>query len=145
MSAAHGERVVFDSAELLPESWRKPASSGPVRAFNPGLLRDGGGWIFAYRIVAGDGLRRIAICRLDGALRVIGGSQVALTDQVRFRPGNRHPEIALSWFADPRLYRLGGRLHVYWNSGWHEPHNCQFVQELDAVTLLPLGHPRELG
>lgn len=138
------ETVLFDSTELLPETWQKFAVKGPVRAFNPGLLRDRDGWIFAYRIVADDGLRRIAICRLDQALGVIGGSQLALTDLVRFRPGAVYPEIATRWFADPRLYRLGGRLFIYWNSGWHEPHNCQFLQELDAVTLRPIAHPREL-
>ena len=101
----------------------------------PGLLRDGDRWIFAYRIVAADGLRRIAICRLDQKLRVIEGSPLPLTDHVQFRPEAVLPEVATRWFADPRLYRLGGRLFVYWNSGWHEPRNCQFVQELDPATF----------
>ncbi len=136
--------VVFDTNELLPEDWRSFTSEGPVRAFNPGLLRDGNGWILAYRIVGPDGVRRIGACRLDAALRVVANSQVPLSDHVRFRPGANYPEMGTRWFADPRLYRFGGRIFVYWNSGWHEPRNCQFVQQLDARTLRPIGHPREL-
>src|SRR5207245_2911144 len=121
--------------ELLPPAWQRFLASDQVRIFNPGLLRDGDGWLFAYRVVADDGLRRIAICRLDGARRPIAGSASPLTDFVRFEPNRDYPEQAKSWFADPRLYRLGGQLFVYWNSGWHEPHNCQFLQQLDATSL----------
>ncbi len=147
MSASAGEAsvtILFDSVALLPENWRKFAAEGPVRAFNPGLMRDGPGWIFAYRIVAADGLRRIALCRLDQHLRIVAGSQVSWSDYVRFRRDGNYPEPATTWFADPRLYRLGGKLWIHWNSGWHEPHNCQFLQELDATTLLPLAPPREM-
>lgn len=132
------------ATDLLPETWRRLAGAGPVRAFNPGLLRDAEGWLLAYRIVAADGRRRLALGRLDAALRPIEGSQFALSDHVRFRPGRAYPEIATQWFADPRLYRFDGRIFVYWNSGWHEPRNYQFVQELDPRTLEPRGHPREL-
>jgi predicted GH43/DUF377 family glycosyl hydrolase len=115
-----------------------------VRTFNPGLLRDESGWLFAYRIVGPDGLRRIGICRLDHQLRVIEGTAVPLTDHVVFRRDTDLPEVARQWFADPRLYRFGTKLFVYWNSGWHEPQNHQFLQELEPVSLLPRGHPREL-
>jgi hypothetical protein len=138
------QSIVYNTEELLPDAWRRFAAPGPVRAFNPGLLCDGDGWIFAYRIVGPDGLRRIGLCRLDGALRVNFGSQQPFSDHVRFAPGHGLPEIATQWFADPRLYRLGGQLYIYWNSGWHEPGNHQFVQALDPATLRPVGHPREL-
>ena len=144
MNQARAECRVFDTRELLPETWRAVAGEGPVRSFNPGLLRDGDGWIFAYRAVLPDGRRRIGICRLDRALRVVGGSQDAFSDFVRFSPHAQYPEIVTQWFADPRLYRFGGRVFVYWNSGWHEPRNWQFLQELDPATLRPRGHPREL-
>lgn len=136
--------VVFAASELLPDEWKGAAGTGPVRAFNPGLLRYEDGWLLAYRLVADDGLRRIALCRLNEALKVIAGSSVPVTDYVCFRPGVAYPEIATKWFADPRLYRLGGRLFIYWNSGWHEPRNYQFVQELDPHTLRPHGTAREL-
>ncbi len=144
MSEAASECVVFQTGQLLPEAWRHFAE-GPVRAFNPGLLRDGDGWILAYRIVGPDGVRRIGICRLDAALRIVSGSPQPLTDHVRFRPDGDYPEMGTQWFADPRLYRFSGRVFLYWNSGWHEPRNCQFLQELEPTTLRPLGHPRELA
>jgi predicted GH43/DUF377 family glycosyl hydrolase len=136
--------TVFRAEELLPGPWRHFAREGPVRTFNPGLLREGEGWLFAYRVVGADGMRRIALCRLDRQLRVIAGSPRAFTDAVRFRPGHGYPEVVTLWFADPRLYRFGGRHFVYWNSGWHEPQNHQFIQEFDAATLSPVGHAREL-
>ena len=136
--------TVFATERLLPEAWKKLAQAGPVRAFNPGLLSEGAGWLFAYRLVGNDGLRRIGICRLDSNLTIVDGSQRPLTDGVRFDPTRTYPEMATRWFADPRLYRFGDRLFIYWNSGWHEPHNCQFLQELDPATLGPCGAPREL-
>ncbi len=115
-----------------------------MRIFNPGLLADGAGYVLACRVVLPDLIRRIAILRLCRALRVIPGSQSALSDQVRFSPRADLPDRARAWFADPRLFRLGGRIFVSWNSGWHDPANYQFLQELDARTLLPIGPPREL-
>lgn len=144
MTSPAGDCVVYRAEQLLPLAWQKLAANAPIRTFNPGLLRDGDGWLFAYRIVAADGLRRIGICRLDETLRVIEHSPVAWSDYVRFRPGASYPEVALHWFADPRLYRIAGRVFIYWNSGWHEPRNCQFLQEVDAATLQPIGFPREL-
>jgi hypothetical protein len=37
-----------------------------------------------------------------------------------------------------------GRHWLYWNSGWQDPMNHQFVQEFDRSSLSPVGHPREL-
>jgi hypothetical protein len=144
MNEAHPDHRVFGADPLLPDAWKKLAADGPVRTFNPGLLRDGDGWIFAYRIAGLDGKRRIGLCRLGKTFEVIAGSQIPLTDHVRFRNDGVYPEIGTQWFADPRLYRFGDRIFIYWNSGWHEPRNCQFVQELDPATLLPRGHPREM-
>lgn len=138
------EGVIFSAGDLLPDEWRRLADEGPVRMFNPGLLRDADTWLFAYRVVGSDGLRRIALCRLDHTLRVISGSPQPLSDGFRVRPDRTYPDAARSWFADPRLYRFGQRLFVYWNSGWHEPHNCQFVHELDPRTLRAMGTAREL-
>ena len=144
MSFSTSECVVFTGEQLLPPAWQPLTAGGPVRTFNPGLLRYADGWILAYRIVASDGLRRIGMCRLNHALQIVPGSLVPWSDHVRFRPDAILPELGTRWFADPRLYRFGERLFVYWNSGWHEPRNCQFVQEFDPATLLPLGYPREL-
>jgi hypothetical protein len=134
--------IEYRAEELLPEMWRHFLPAGPVRAFNPGLLRDGDGWLFAYRIVGHDGRRRLAVCRLDRNLGVVAGSPVPLSDLVRFAAHQGFPVVVTQWFADPRLYRLLDRLFIYWNSGWHEPQNEQFLQELDRQTLSPIGPPR---
>lgn len=136
--------IVYRPEDLLPGVWRSFLKTGPVRAFNPGLLRDRDGWLFVYRVVGSDGLRRIGLCKLDAKLKIIAGSQRPLTDLVRFPTDHRFPEIATRWFADPRLYRFGERVFVYWNSGWHEPQNHQFLQELDPHDFTPVGSPREL-
>jgi hypothetical protein len=39
---------------------------------------------------------------------------------------------------------LEGRVYVYWNSGWGEGENAQYLQELDGVSLRPAGPAREL-
>ncbi len=136
--------VAFENEELLPVAWGTGRGHA-VRIFNPGLLRDGNGWLFAYRVVAEPELsRRIALCRLDDKLRVVTSSQVPFSSLVRFPDTSQYPAQATAWFADPRLYRLQDRLWIYWNSGWHEPINHQFLQEIDPWSLTPVGSPREL-
>lgn len=112
--------------------------------FNPALLRDGEGWLFAYRVVGADGRRRIGLCRLDQRLAIVPGSAQPLSDRLHFRTDRAFAPEATTWFADPRLARIGGRILLYWNSGWHEPRNWQFLQELDARSLAPVGPAREL-
>ena len=144
--AAHASQraLVFDSGALIPESWCRLAGDGPIRVFNPGLVQDKNGWLLAYRVVLPDMARRIALCRLNQALQVVRGSQLPLSDFLCFRGESTYPETTRTWFADPRLFRLAGRLFLYWNSGWHEGYNQQFLQELDATHLLTIGFPRAL-
>lgn len=137
-------RVVFDSGELLPDAWSADAGGGPVWAFNPALLAEEAGWLMAYRMILPDQGRRLAMCRLDARLRVVPGSAHPLSDQIRFPPTARYPDVVHSWFADPRLYRWDDRMYLYWNSGWHEPANHQFLIEIDPATWAPMGRPREL-
>lgn len=141
---ATADRVEFDSTDLLPDVWRPAAAAGRVWAFNPALIRAGEGWLMAYRMILADGVRRLAICLLDSRLRVVRGSAFAVSDQIRFPPTAQYPNVVHSWFADPRLYRWDDRLFLYWNSGWHEPANHQFLHELDPATWAPVGWPREL-
>lgn len=134
---------IFRSEELVPEAWQ--VHGADVWTFNPAILRDGDGWIMAYRVViAGDLRRRIAMCRLSDDFAVQGSSVIVFSDLVRFAPEAPISGQATTWFADPRLYRLGGRHFLYWNSGWHEPANHQFLQEFDPETLRPVGRPREM-
>jgi hypothetical protein len=135
--------VIFDNSVLVPARWRFRAGQGPVWAFNPAIISDSGaGWVFAYRLVFRDQRRRIAICRLDENFRVIAGSLVPLSDLIHLAPSKECSEVDRAWFADPRLYRIGGRLMLYWNTGWHDSPNCQFLQELDEDSLQPRGHPK---
>lgn len=145
MSAAEVSPSLLETADLIPSEWAGTLAAGPVRAFNPGLISDDcGGWLLAYRLVGMDGKRRIGLCRLDAARRVVPGSARPLSDGFRLRAGCLYPAEAYHWFADPRLFRIGGRLFVYWNSGWHEPRNHQFAQEIDPAALTALGHAHEL-
>lgn len=137
--------IVFDNSALVPAEWRFRAGQGPTWAFNPTILADGAsGWVLAYRLVFRDRMRRIAVCRLDAEFRVIPESSVPLSDLIRLERSSEYSNVDRTWFADPRLYRLGGRLAVYWNSGWHDSPNAQFLQELDETTLHPRGAPRTL-
>jgi len=138
------ETRFIPAAELLPAAWTSFLGAGPVRVFNPGLLDEDEGWILAYRVVGPDGQRRIGLCRLDAEFCVRAASPIPWSDEVRFSAGAAYPARATSWLADPRLYRLGGRLFLHWNSGWHEPENYQFLQELDSASLRPVGEAREL-
>jgi hypothetical protein len=134
---------LIPSEQLIPDRW-DDLRAGPIWAFNPSLLRHGAGFLLAYRLVGADGRRRIGLCRLSGALSVIPGSAVGYSDHIAFASGSPAAERARAWFADPRLFRLGDGVFIYWNSGWHEPQNAQFIQQIDADLLHPVGPPREL-
>ena len=137
--------TVFDTSALVPKEWRFRAGQGPIWTFNPAIFPDGNaGWIFAYRLVFRDGMRRIAICRLDAQFRVIPDSPVPLSDMIRLERCSEYSEVDRTWFADPRLYRFDGRLFLYWNTGWHDGPNAQFLMELDSGTMHPRGVPRRL-
>jgi hypothetical protein len=89
-------------------------------------------------------MRRIGICRLDANFRVIPHSALPLSDLIGVERSDQYSEVDRTWFADPRLYRLSGGLFMYWNSGWHDSPNAQFLQELDEESLHPRGAPRIL-
>lgn len=133
------ETILFNSRHLLPDAWCLLAD-GPVWGFNPALCRTSDGFLFAYRIVTTDDERRIGICRLDKELSIIPGSLLAVSDEI-FRSNTA---CVRNWFADPRLYTFQSRIFLYWNSGWHSPQNEQYLQELDARTLAPIGPARLL-
>ena len=94
------ELILFDAAELLPPAWQMWAADEPVRTFNPALLPDGPGWIFAYRMVGPDGrLRREELARHvfpDAARR-------------RQLEAILHPRIRDRWQAQLAAWRAEGR------------------------------------
>jgi polysaccharide pyruvyl transferase WcaK-like protein len=136
--------IVLNHPDFVPASWKECFGSGKVYMFNPGIIKAADGWIFAYRMVGVDGFRRIALCRLDSGYQLKKETIVPFSDIIKFSNHNSFSQRALSWFADPRLFRLAGRLYIYWNSGMHESFNHQFIVELDGSTLQPIGRAREL-
>lgn len=136
--------IVLNYPDFVPASWKECFGPGKVYMFNPGIIEAADGWIFACRMVGADGLRRIAICRLDSGYQIKKETIVPFSDVVKFSNHNSLSKRAVNWFADPRLFRLAGRLFIYWNSGMHEPFNHQFIAELDESTLQPIGRAREL-
>lgn len=138
------KHIVLNNLEFVPVNWKERFGSGKVYMFNPSIIKGEEDWIFAYRMIGLDGLRRIALCRLDSDYKIKKETIVPFSDVVKFSNNNSFFERAMSWFADPRLFRLAGRLFVYWNSGWHEPFNHQFIVELDESTLKPIGRAREI-
>lgn len=136
--------ILLDTAALIPPAWRCRDGGAQAWCFNPSLLRRPDGWLMVYRVVLADQRRRIAMCRLDEHCRVIDGTQSLLSDQIQFDPQEGYTERTTSWFADPRLHTFGGRLFMYFNSGWHEPRNHQFLVELDPSTGRPLDTALEL-
>jgi len=60
---------------------------------------------------------------------------------IRFAKGSNYLARVTSWFADPRIFILGDRAFLYFNSGWHEPMNHQFVVGLLPVLSLPPDAP----
>jgi len=135
---------IYDNRSLVPTSWRHLADGPEVWCFNPTLLKVNKGWVFVYRIVLSDQRRRIAACLLDHSQEIIEGSQVALSDHIRFPQGANFSERATSWFADPRMYAVGDSFVLHFNTGWHMPRNHQFIVQIDPENLLPLGFAREI-
>ncbi len=144
MSCLPERTTVFCNRALLPECWKAEASNGPMWCFNPTLLRQTDRWIFAYRVVLPDQRRRIAACLLNDAFEIVDGSQVPVSDTIKFDERPQYSERATTWFADPRLYAVKGNIYLYFNSGWHEPRNHQFVVALDENLFPSLGPAKEI-
>ena len=136
--------TVLSAQMLVPPAWRRHKASGQPWCFNPSLLRWPHGWLLVYRVVLEDQRRRLALCRLDDGLSVIDETLYPLSDHIRFDPRAGYSERTTTWFADPRLHTFGGRVFLYFNSGWHLPRNHQFVVELDAATGSPISIAQEL-
>lgn len=135
---------IFDNRRLVPPTWRHLAGQQEVWCFNPALLRLTEGWVLLYRIVLADQRRRMAVCLLDDSQEIIEGSQMALSDHIRFPLGAEFSDRATSWFADPRIYAVGDRWVVHFNTGWHVPRNHQFLVSIDPETLFPIELAREI-
>jgi hypothetical protein len=134
---------LFCNNQLIPSNWQTE-SNNHVWCFNPSLIRINEEWLFVYRIILSDQKRRLALCRLDNHFNVIEDSILGLSDFIQFAPEQMLSERVTSWFADPRVFWLGNMLFIYFNSGWHEPFNHQFIVQINPITFKPLNHARQL-
>lgn len=133
--------VNLDARELVPELMK---NEGSLYVFNPSIVKNNkDGFHCVYRVVDGNGKRKIASCQLTHGFDVVKGSIVLLSDKIQFADKNVD-ERQKDWHADPRLFLLGERLFVLWNDGHRKPSNSQFILELDSETLLPVGSAKEL-
>jgi len=135
--------LVFDPKDLLPEAWGKLGDPGPVWLFNrASCAREADG----YSPTALSARHPAPHCGLPARRWIQGGAGLAgalhrLCSFSRQRPAIRSEQRLVCGSA---LYRAFGKLWLYWNSGWHDPFNHQFVQELAGSDLRPIGVPREL-
>jgi len=135
--------VIFEGTALCPPTWLTPQSKG-LRIFNPSITSHKDGYIMCYRVVDNNLLRRIAICRLSSNFELISNSIIALSDLIEFTNHASRNDRAHTWHADPRLFRLKGKLYVSWNDGGNKPFNHQFLMELHEDSLTPASRAKEI-
>ncbi len=140
------KNVIFENQKLLPEEWLgEGVDPEAFRVFNPSIMDMQDGYILCYRVVDPSGnWRRLATCQLDKEFNPIAGSVTALSDLVEFAAPHTLDERARTWHADPRLFRLAGKIYVSWNDGNNKPINHQFLLELTKDGLRPAGKAREI-
>lgn len=144
MNLVTAETKVIDLANALPPEWSHLAA-GQVSIFNPTLLDDGDNLVIAYRIVGlVDGLRRIATAKLDSNFQIIPGTVVPFSDLIEFAAPEELDENSKTWFADPRYFRLNNSVWIMWNNGHVDGINKQFLIEIAADGLRPIGKAREI-
>jgi len=128
----------------IPEAWAHLRSSY-VSIFNPTLTECDGKLVIAYRVVGeADNLRRIATAVLDEKFQIVPGSASPFSDHIEFALAEDIDDSSRTWFADPRYFRLAGRLWMMWNNGHIDGVNKQFLVEVSADGLRPIGKAREI-
>ncbi len=133
---------VFDTALLTPDAWAREA--GVFHAFNNAIFQHEGARIMAYRLVTPSGRRRIALCRIDKAWRIVSGSVAPFSDHLTFADAGTVDPAYHAWIADGRLFAAAGRLYLHFNSGSNIAPNKIYMVEVDATSLLPVGPAREV-
>ncbi len=133
---------VLTNSDLVPPAWHAAAAAGVVCAFNPAIIDHGPHLLMAYRVVLADGVRRIAMCRLDHAWTVIPASVRPTSDLLTFQTETGEPATLDGWLSDPRLAWLSGRLFMHFNTGSNPRPNRMYLVEIDPATLSPAGPAR---
>ena len=134
----------IDLSHALPSEWQH-LSAGQVSIFNPTLLDAGDSLVIAYRVVGlVDSYRRIATAKLDDDFQIIPGSAVPFSDFIEFATPDELDEDSKTWFADPRFFRFNNSVWLMWNNGHVDGINKQFLIEVSADGLRPIGKAREI-
>lgn len=140
---------IFNNLDLVPKAWVRARGSVPAGAgadwyvFNPTLVRVSDAYVMTYRVV--DEVyktRRIASCKLADDLSIVPGSVTPLSDLIEFESTAGFTERTLTWHADPRYFRLGHELYLFWNDGSLKPANHQFLLKIGPDGLSPAGPAR---
>ncbi|MDE8650467.1 hypothetical protein [Novosphingobium album (ex Liu et al. 2023)] len=127
-AAPHG---LLPADLLVPDVWK---SAEPTYVFNPCIVAVDARIFAFYRVVRADLGRRIAACVIDPLTRQpLPGSATPFSDAIG---------ADSDWYADPRVYTIGGEILVYWNTGFaNEGENDQFLIRVDCDRLAPAGKP----
>ncbi|QGP79586.1 polysaccharide pyruvyl transferase family protein [Sphingobium sp. CAP-1] len=139
---------LFDNSELVPTVWSQEGAreASGFRIFNPTIVGVEGGYAMCYRVVQdGSDHRWLATCQLDRAFNIVPGSVTPLSNFLDFAQRPLLNERALNWHADPRYFVLKGKIYLSWNDGANRPLNNQFLMEMDATGLLPVGKARVMS
>ncbi len=140
------KNVFFENRSLIPHEWLEDGLDPEMfRVFNPTIMDVQDRYVLCYRVVDPAGnLRRLATCQLDREFSPIAGTVTALSDIIEFAAPDVLNERARTWHADPRLFKLFGKIFVSWNDGNNKPTNNQFLLELTPDGLRPAGKAREI-
>lgn len=125
----HSDKILLDSAALIPDAWLRSGSSSNLHVYNPAITRFRSRLLMAYRVDFGyEKPFRVAsaICVLDEHFQVVPGSVVALSDTIRCEAANHY---------DARFLVYQDRLFVHYNNDWQTLPNQLFLVELDPDTL----------
>ena len=131
-------RILLDSAALVPDAWLRFGSTSNLRVYNPAVVRYNGRLLMAYRVDFGhEKPFRVAtaICVLDDHLRVVPGSVVALSDTIAGETANHF---------DARFLVYQDRLFLHYNNDWETVPNEISLVELDPHTLEARSAARRL-
>ncbi len=136
--AVHEPAYSLAPSSLIPAAWLATESADQFRIYNSALVCFGGRRLLAYRLDSGRGgilRRRIAICVLDEAWRVIPGSVVPFSNTIQLG-GERH--------YDPRFLVYDNRLFIHYNNNYVTRPNQIYLVEVDSDTLMAKAPARPL-
>ena len=137
---------IFDNRELVPDAWKNAKPDSLFYVFNPTIVKSKDGYLMTYRVVdEADKSRKTASCKLNANLDIMPGSVVGISDYLKFSNAEELQERSLEWHADPRYFKIKGKVFLLWNDGSIKPANNQFLVSVSEETLLPDGYVKRIS